>query len=101
MALMKSDFLILVSFLIGIKPLSTTQSDALIKIFDSRPTNTTLKELLHACLSENVSNYNLTMEQINSLLPLSNTFEKAVGLPNLDLVLEEAKMFQQVLNYKE
>ncbi|WP_045097873.1 hypothetical protein [Legionella fallonii] len=98
---MKNDFLLLVSFLIGIKPLSTIQSDTFIKIFDSHPTETTLKELLHACLRENVSNYNLTMEQINSLLPLSDTIEKAVGLPNLDLVLEEAKMFQQLLNYTE
>ncbi|HAT1722199.1 TPA: hypothetical protein I8Y83_002750 [Legionella pneumophila] len=98
---MKSDFLILVSFLIGIKPLSTIQREALIKIFDSHPTETTLKELFHACLSDNLSNYNLTMEQINNLIPLCDAFEKAVGLPNLDIVLEEAKKFQQLLNYTE
>ncbi|WP_412755151.1 hypothetical protein [Legionella pneumophila] len=74
---------------------------ALIKICDSHPTETTLKELFHACLSENLSNYNLTMEQIKSLLPLSDTFEKTVGLPNMDIVLEEAKKFQQLLNYTE
>ncbi|HGT2644398.1 TPA: hypothetical protein ACM2VO_003204 [Legionella pneumophila] len=98
---MRNDFLILVSFLIGIRPLSITQRETLIKICDSHPTEATLKELCHACLSENLSNYNLTMEQIESLLPLSDTFEKTIGLPNIDIVLEEAKKFQQLLNYTE
>jgi len=67
----------------------------------SQTKETPLKELFHACLGEHLSNYNVTMEQINSILPLCDTFEKAVDLPNLDIILEEAKKFQQLLNYTE
>lgn len=94
----KEDVVILIGFLIGIKVVDPLQTEAIHIIVNSLPSDITLKKALEECLHENLYKYNLSKEHVNSLDSFQPSLAKAIILPNLELILEEARIFYQLLN---